>query len=88
MSRQAHAPHHASGFGLIAHGRRNPPLFARDHGPALEFRIAGLLAGRKKRIAVDVDDGARIAGDGEGLMVHHRGVIPRWEQSLSLFHTR
>jgi hypothetical protein len=37
--------------------------------------MVGLLARGKKRIAIDVDDDARIAADDEGLMVHYRVVI-------------
>ena len=52
-----HAALHAAGLRLIADGGGNAAFLAGDHRLALQRRIDGLLAGRKKRIGVNMQDG-------------------------------
>src|SRR5262249_38714256 len=62
---QAHAARNTARFGLIAHGRGNAAFFARDDRTALQLRAARLLTGRKKRIAINVEDGTGKGPDGK-----------------------
>src|SRR5262249_12011398 len=55
---QAHAADHTARLGLVTHRGCNAPFQTGDDRSALELRVTGLLAGSKKRIAVDVNDGA------------------------------
>jgi hypothetical protein len=55
--KKAHPPRDAPRFGFIAHAGDNPPLFAGDNEFALELRITGLLARRKKRVTINMYDG-------------------------------
>ena len=42
-----------------------PAFFPGHDGPPLELRAAGLLAGGKERIAINMQDGARQGLEGE-----------------------
>ena len=63
--REPHPTPHPTCFGLIAHRGRDAALFAGDDGPPLQLWAAGLLAGGKERIAINVQDGTRQGLEGE-----------------------
>ena len=56
---ESHAACHPARFGLIAHRGSDAALFAGDHRPSLELWTARLLARGKKRITINMKDGAR-----------------------------
>src|SRR5262249_10095683 len=56
----AHTTGHPPRLGLITHRGGNPALFPRDDRTALQLWAARLLARRKKRIAINVQDGTGI----------------------------
>ncbi len=69
---EAYAALHAARLCFVARGRHDPALLAGDHRPALELRVDRLLAGCKERIGIEMEDGLRPGGNGEGLIVHSR----------------
>ena len=71
-----HAALHAAGFRLITDGGGDAAFLAGHHRLALERRIDGLLAGRKKRIGVDMHDGT---GKGvERQRLHTGALVSAW----------
>ena len=62
---EPHATRHPARFGLIAHRGGDAALFAGHHRPPLELRTAGLLAGGKERVAINMQDGAGKGLEGE-----------------------